>query len=220
MRRLELALLVAREAFLKRLRIALFPLVLVTLLVACERGGAPRLPRLAPGSVVLAFGDSLTHGTGVSAAQSYPTRLERRISRTVVGSGVPGEVTAEGVARLPGVLDRVRPALMILCHGGNDLLRRKGEAQAAENLRAMIREAKSRGIAVVLLGVPKPGVLSSPPKFYAEVAREFGLPYDGETLPAILGDRALKSDLIHPNAEGYERLAEAVAALLQSSGAL
>ncbi|MDP1952463.1 MAG: GDSL-type esterase/lipase family protein, partial [Betaproteobacteria bacterium] len=109
---------------------------------------------------------------------------------------------------------------LILCHGGNDFLRKLGEAQAAANLRAMVQLARQRGIEVVLIAVPKPGLLPSPPDFYAEIAKQFGLPYEDAALKTILRDNELKSDLAHPNARGYAKLAQAVAALLKKSGAL
>lgn len=193
--------------------------VLVLLAAGC-RERPPQLRPLPANASILAFGDSLTHGTGAAANESYPFRLEQLIQRPVINAGVPGEVTAEGLARLPELLERYRPALLILCHGGNDLLRRSDEGKAAENLRAMIRLARERGMDVVLLGVPKPDLNLSPPAFYASIAAEFAIPYDGDTLPAILADRARKSDYIHPNALGYRQMAEAVHTLLQAARAL
>lgn len=194
------------------------PLLLLALLAAC--GGQPKLSPLAPDAVVLAFGDSLTFGTGANPHESYPARLEALIGRKVVASGVPGEVSAVGLARLASALDEAKPQLLILCHGGNDLLRKLDDVQAANNLRAMVRLAKARGAQVVLIGVPKPGLLPSPAGFYEDVAREFKLPYEGAALRKILTDNALKSDLVHPNAAGYARLAEAVATLLKKAGAV
>jgi len=194
-------------------------LLAVCALAGCE-GSAPKIAKLPADAVVLAFGDSLTYGTGAQEDDSYPAVLQDLIGRTVRSAGVPGEVSAAGLARLPSALDHYQPRLLILCHGGNDFLRRLGDAQAAENLRAMVRIARQRGIDVVLIAVPKPGLLPSPPDFYAEIAREFGLAYEAEALKTILRDNALKSDLAHPNAKGYAQLAQAVAALLKSSGAL
>ncbi|MGP1678133.1 MAG: GDSL-type esterase/lipase family protein [Burkholderiales bacterium] len=193
--------------------------ILMALLAGCG-GSTPKLTKLPPGAVVLALGDSLTFGTGAQPETSYPAVLEKLIGRTVASAGVPGEVSAAGLARLPEALDEYQPALLILCHGGNDFLRKLGDAQAAENLRAMISLARQRGIDVVLIAVPKPGLPPSPPDFYAEIAREFKLPYEDAALTAILRDRELKSDLAHPNAKGYAKLAAAVAELLKKSGAI
>jgi lysophospholipase L1-like esterase len=180
----------------------------------------PKVPRLDAGAVVLAFGDSLTFGTGAPPEQSYPAVLERLIARKVVRAGVPGETSAEGLDRLPEVLDRVRPQLLVLCHGGNDFLRKMGEEAAAANVREMIRLAQSRGVAVVLLATPKPGFGTSKVKFYEEIAKELAVPVEADILPDVLGSRSLKSDLVHPNAKGYEKIAEAVADLLEDAGAL
>jgi len=194
-------------------------LLLAGALAACG-GSSARLSRLPADAVILAFGDSLTFGSGAQPRESYPAVLETLIARKVQGAGVPGEVSAAGLARLPSALDYYQPKLVILCHGGNDFLRKLGDAQAADNLRAMIRLARARNIEVVLIGVPKPGLFPSPPDFYADIAREFGLPYEDAALKTILRDNELKSDLVHPNARGYARLAQALASLLRKSGAL
>jgi acyl-CoA thioesterase I len=188
-------------------------------LAGCD-GSAPRLTKLPADAVVLAFGDSLTFGTGAQPEASYPAVLEKLIGRKVWSAGVPGEVSAAGLARLPSALDEYQPKLLILCHGGNDFLRKLGDVQAAENLRAMIRFARQRGIEVVLIAVPKPGLFPSPPDFYGEIAKEFGVPYEDSALKSILRNNELKSDLAHPNAKGYAKLAEAIAALLKKRGAL
>ena len=187
-------------------------------LSGCSRG--PRLDKLERDAVVLAFGDSLTFGTGADPRESYPAVLERAIGRKVVNAGVPGEVSAEGLARLSETLDEVRPRLLILCHGGNDFLRRLDEARAAENLRAMIRLARSRGIAVVLLATPKPGLPPSVPRFYGEIATEFAIPFEDEVIRSVLLDNALKSDMVHPNARGYAAMAAALQKLLLKRGAI
>ncbi len=190
------------------------------LLAACD-SGPPKLAKLPAGGVVLAFGDSLTHGTGARAVESYPSVLQGLIGRRVVRAGVPGEFTAEGLARLPGVLQATAPDLLILIHGGNDLLRRTPQERIAANLRAMVQLARERGAAVVLIGVPDLSlVLGRSAGFYEQLAEELDIPYDGAALPAILKQPSLKSDAIHPNAQGYRKLAEAVAALLRKSGAI
>lgn len=180
----------------------------------------PQLPRLAPTDVIVAFGDSLTFGTGAAEPESYPAVLASLVGRPVVRSGVPGEVTAEGLQRLPEVIEEHRPKLMIVCLGGNDLLRKVNEAEIRSNLRAIIRTLKDRGIAVMLIGVPKPALITGAAEFYAEIAREFGIPYEGKVVTSVLYAADMKADPIHPNAKGYRRMAEAVAELLKKSGAI
>jgi acyl-CoA thioesterase-1 len=183
-------------------------------------GQHSKLPPLAPDAVVLAFGDSLTYGTGANEEESYPAQLARLTGRRVVREGVPGEVSAAGLGRLPAALDEHQPRLLILCHGGNDFLRRLPKEQAAANVRAMIRLAKSRGVDVLLIGTPEMGFTLTPPEFYAGIANEFRIPYEGDALTKILRNGELKSDQVHPNAKGYRLMAERVADLLRKSGAI
>jgi lysophospholipase L1-like esterase len=205
----------------RRYRGLIFLLLMIVFgvsITACSSG--TKLPRLASDAVVLAFGNSLTYGTGVEPAESYPAVLEKMIGRKVVNAGIPGEVTSGGLSRFPEVLDKEKPALILLCHGGNDMLRRLNQQQAANNLRAMIRLARERGVSVVLIAVPSPGVSLSPPPMYREIATELKLPLEEKSLATVLADGSLKSDYIHPNAAGYRRMAEALSILLKKSGAI
>jgi acyl-CoA thioesterase-1 len=187
-------------------------------LAACDR--APQLPRLNTGDVILAFGDSLTHGTGAAPDKAYPAVLSTLTQHTVVNAGVPGETTAEGLARLPGVLNETQPRLVLLCLGGNDMLRRLDVRGTESNLREMIRAIRASGADVVLIGVPQPALFSGPPDFYEKLADEFDLPYEGKVFDEVLRNPRLKSDPIHANAEGYRIVAEHIAGLLQKAGAI
>jgi lysophospholipase L1-like esterase len=202
------------------LRPSAFPALLIAALLALAACSQPKLERLGDDAVVLAFGDSLTFGSGAAENESYPAQLERLIGRRVIRAGVPGEVTAQALARLPGALDEHAPRLLLLAIGGNDFLHRLGNAQAAENVRAMVKLARSRGVQVVLIGTPEPGLFVTPPAFYAEIAGEFGVPYEPEVIGKVLKDASLKSDPIHPNADGYRVIAERLAALLHDNGAI
>jgi acyl-CoA thioesterase I len=202
-----------------RIRLACAALGLLLVLAGCG-GKAPALPKLAPDDVILAFGDSLTFGTGAGEGESYPDVLAGLISRKVVRAGVPGETTAQGRRRFEQALDTYRPKIVLLCLGGNDLLRRIDDATIVANLRAMIETARSRGVAVVLVGVPRPALFGGAAAFYAELADAHDLVYEGEVINAVLRDAGLKSDPIHPNAAGYRRIAERIATLLQTRGAL
>ena len=192
--------------------------LVVLLIFGC--GERPKLERLPSDAVVLAFGDSLTFGTGAAEEESYPAQLEKLIGRRVVRAGVPGEDTAQALARLPAALDEHAPRLLLLCIGGNDFLRRLGAQQAERNVREMVKLARGRGIAVLLIGTPEPGFSVSPPAFYAGIAREYRLPYEEGIIGQVLKDRDLKADPIHPNARGYKVIAEKLAEQLKQSGAI
>lgn len=201
--------------------IAILSLLLVatSTLAGCGES-VPPLPKLAPGDVVLAFGDSLTYGTGAPSGESYPEVLSILIGHEVIAAGVPGEQTAAGLDRLDGVLDIYEPTIMLLCLGGNDMLRKVDPMVIEANLRRMIENAGRRGVAVLLVGVPKPALFGGTANFYERLADDFALPFEGQILNDILKDNAYKSDPIHPNARGYRVLAEALAGLLRRAGAV
>ena len=178
------------------------------------------LQALQPGDKILAFGDSLTEGKGVSRDQAWPAVLEAISGFRVVNAGVSGEITAEGLARLPSVLDEVRPRLMVLLHGGNDILRNLSARQAADNLAAMIEMARARGIAVVLVGVPEKKLFSDVAPMYPELAERFELVFEDSVIADLLRSPSKKSDSVHFNAAGYREIAQTLADLLDDAGAL
>ena len=100
------------------------------------------------------------------------------------------------------------------------MLRKLSETQLRANLRAMIETARSHGAEVLLMGVPEPGVFLSTAELYRELAQGLEVPLEDEALAKILADRRLKSDRIHPNAQGYRKLAEAIANVLRNAGAI
>jgi acyl-CoA thioesterase I len=198
---------------------SLLILALAFALSACG-DPVPKLPKLTDSDVILAFGDSITYGTGAGEAESYPVVLARLIGKQVVAAGFPGEVTAGGLERLPDVLDEVNPRIVLLCMGGNDMLRGTGHAAAEANLRAMIKLAQERGISVVLIAVPQPALFSGNAPFYETIARDHRLPLEDSVLKSLMYDNDYKSDPIHPNAKGYRKMAEAIAELLRDAGAV
>ncbi len=201
-------------------RALLAALAVALALAGCGREKVPRLSAVGPNDVIVAFGDSLTYGTGAGEAESYPVVLGELIERRVVRAGVPGEVTSGGLARLESVIEEHQPKLMIVCLGGNDMLGKGSDAQIEANLREIIKTIKGRGISVMLVGVPRPALITQAAPFYAELAREFDIPYEGAIVTDVLYQRELKSDPIHPNAKGYRKMAEAIARLLKKAGAV
>jgi lysophospholipase L1-like esterase len=195
-----------------------FAVCLAVLLAACDR--APTLPKLNSHDVILAFGDSLTHGTGASADTAYPAVLASLSGRTVINAGVPGDTTSSGLERLPAVLNEYKPRLVLLCLGGNDMLRKHPEAATENNLRLLVQTIRASGAEVVLIGVPEPRLFGGAPDYYARVAEEMQLPLEDEVFNEVLKDNRLKSDPIHANAAGYRVVAERLDEFLREAGAL
>lgn len=180
----------------------------------------PSLPMLAGDATILAFGDSLTHGTGTTRDQAYPARLQALIGRRVVNAGVPGETTAQGRQRLPAALAEHRPDMVLLCLGGNDFLRKRDPAATRDDLAAMLEALRERDIPVLLIAVPELTLLGGDHALYADLAERYEVPLLSGELNRILRDAELKSDRVHANAAGYAQLAETVATRLREAGAL
>ncbi len=197
-------------------------LLLLVWLLAAPFGCSdpPGLARLSQNAIILAFGDSLTYGTGAKAGQSYPAVLAELTERQVIRAGVPGEETSQGLKRLPAVLDEHLPDLVILGLGGNDILRRRSNAATKQNLAKMVQLIRDRNIQVVIFGVPEFGLFPDTADFYHELADEMALVAENEIVAKLMRDSAMKSDPIHFNQQGYRKLAEALHAMLIEAGAL
>jgi len=178
------------------------------------------LAPLPGNAVILAFGDSLTAGNGVSAGQSYPEQLSGLLNRTVINAGISGEESGQGRERLAALLDQHRPQILLLCHGGNDLLRKRPLSQLEDNLRTMIAMARERGIEVILLGVPAPGIFLSAHELYGEVATSTSTLFIEDVIADVLQYPGLKSDAVHPNGQGYAQIATEIRDALEEWGAI
>jgi len=172
-------------------------------------------------AVILAFGDSLTYGSGAnSETQSYPAIIAQHSERRVVNAGIPGEVSKAGLIRLPKLLETINPDLVILCHGGNDILQRLDKTQLKANLNDMIKLIKASGAEVILVAVPMFGFGLSVPDLYPELAQQYAVPIEASVLAEVVSDPTLKSDHVHPNAKGYQLFGQRIFTLMQQSGAV
>lgn len=181
------------------------------LLMSC--GQPPRQAAIPPGQTVLAFGDSVTHGTGARPGEDWPSLLAPATGWRIINAGIPGDTTLGGKARLPKLLAQYRPALVIIEMGGNDFLRRRPQREVKEDLRSLIRTARQAGAQVALIAVPELSLLAivagkpDDAPIYTELGEEEGVPVMTDVLSDILGQPELCADTIHPNAAGYRKMA-------------
>lgn len=209
------------QACVKQLAATYASLFLALFLGACT--AKPTYAPLAAGSVVLAFGDSVTHGTGAPANQDYPTQLAALSGWNVVNAGIPGDTAAAAKNRIDAALRVTNPAMVIVELGGNDFLRRRAAVEVKEDLRAIVQSVKQAGAMPVLVAVPAPSLVNwglSDAPIYAELAKEENLLLVEGVFAKVLSDPALRADPIHPNAEGYRVLADGISKSLGAAGLL
>ena len=164
---------------------------------------------------ILAFGDSITYGYRVDSEKNYPSILSNLLQSEVINAGLNGETTKEGLERLPKLLKKYKPQILIICEGGNDLLRSKKFSNIKANLAKMIELAQKEKVFVVLVGVPYLEYLRyKTVDFYYELAQEYSVPLEDKALEKIENDSTLKIDEVHPNAKGYTILSNALANII------
>lgn len=179
--------------------------------------------RVAAGATVLALGDSLTFGTGATPETSYPATLARLTGWNVINAGIPGDTSADALARLPALLQEHAPQLVLVGIGGNDFLRRVNDAATRANIRCICEQALASGAQVMLIAVPAlsaaaviAGSLTDHP-LYEEIADSLRLPLHAKGWSTVLANAALRSDQIHANAQGYEAFARGLADAARSA---
>jgi acyl-CoA thioesterase I len=168
-------------------------------------------------SKIIAFGDSLVYGVGASKDKNFVYLLSKKIGVEIQNSGVSGNTTANGLARLDADVLSKKPDLVILLLGGNDALRQMPTEQTFGNLENIILQIKNSGSQVLLLGVR--GGVAFLGKDYApqfeKLAKKTNVVLVPDVLDGIFGKKNLMSDSIHPNEKGYEKIAEKVAGYIE-----
>jgi acyl-CoA thioesterase-1 len=163
------------------------------------------LPPTATGPWV-AFGDSLTYGTGAGNG-GYPALLSARLGVPVQNFGVPGETTADGLKRLADV-EALQPRVVLICFGGNDVLQSLPRDRMFANLATMIDRLHAQGSFVVLIGIRGATLLRDVNSSgFAELAEQKQVMHIPNLLDGVLGTPSLMSDYVHPNDAGYEKIA-------------
>ncbi len=166
------------------------------------------------GSSIVAFGDSLVQGIGASSGNDFPSILSRMIGEPVINKGVSGNTTVDALARIKSVTI-LKPRVVIIVLGGNDVLQRIPPEETFQNLAKIIDEIHRSGAVVLLVGV-KGGVVGDPyANRYKDLAREKGTLYVSNILEELLGDPSVMTDGIHPNDAGYQIVSEKIFKQLQ-----
>ena len=173
------------------------------------RPTAPEIRNAEPlGTTLIAFGDSLTYGTGAGEGRDYPARLSKMLGLPVVNAGVPGDTTGSALRRLKADVLTRSPRIVFITLGGNDLKNGISRETAFRNLRSIVEAIQAEGALVVVGGIDVPFWGRGFGQAYLDLARETGAVLIPDIFEGIMGNRRLMSDSIHPNAAGYALMAE------------
>ncbi len=193
---------------IKLITVVLAAIMLFTIITKESEDDSSHI-KLRSDATILAFGDSITYGYGVSEKASYPAQLQKRTGVRVINGGISGEESSEGLQRLAKLLEQ-KPDLVILCHGGNDIIQKRSVEKLKANLTQMVETIKASGAKVLLVGVPDFGLLGfKTHSIYAEVADETEVFFEEDVLSDVLSKNEFKIDYIHPNEKGYKIIVDA-----------
>lgn len=190
------------------------------LAAGCSQSAKPKGRMLAREASLLCLGDSLTFGFGVEAGTSYPARLAQLTGHATENAGVNGSTAEGALARLPGLLEKNQPGLVLVSIGGNDFLRHLPLKRTRAALQQIVQTA-ARSTQVALIAQPRPPLPGSAPStlkdhaLYAEVAEETRVPLFAGGWSGVLSRPELRSDQIHANAQGYALFAQRLAQWLR-----
>jgi len=170
--------------------------------------------------VLVAFGNSLTAGLGVTSSESYPSQLQEKLllggyRYRVINAGVSGDTTAGGLRRVDWVL-KSKPEIVILELGGNDGLRGLDLKDTRANLEQIIQRLLAGGVKVVLAGMKLPPnygreYTASFQSLYSDLAKQYDLPLMSFFLEGVATKAGLnQADGIHPTGPGYKIIVENV----------
>ncbi len=183
-------------------------------LLACSR--TQKLSPLPPDSVVLAFGNSVTYGTGAGSGEGWPELIAETTGWQVINAGIPGDTAENGKSRIQDLLQEYQPALVIVEIGGNDFLKRKPHIKVKEDIRSILQQIRTSGAMPILIAAPELSFMAAVAKIpsdaelYEELAREESVPLIPDVFSDVLAEPELRADPIHPNASGYRKMADGI----------
>ena len=180
------------------------------------------LPAVAAINTLLVMGDSLSAAYGVETENAWVNLLRKRLDKStpdnwrVVNASISGETTDGGARRLPGLLDKHQPNIVIIELGGNDGLRGFQPPVIRDNLSTMITASQDAGARVLLVGMQiPPNYGSRYTRLFADMYPELSDRYDTGLVPFFLdgiynGDELMQDDGIHPTGEAQPQLLDNV----------
>jgi acyl-CoA thioesterase I len=174
-------------------------------------------PAAVQAHTVLVLGDSISAAYGIPRERGWVALLQQKLPDSkVINASISGDTTDGGVARLPTLLQKQRPDIVIIELGGNDGLRGFQIQRIRDNLARMVQLSQDAGARVLLVGmkIPPNYGLRYTSEFYESytlTAQKFDIPL----VPFILQDIAtdpemMQDDRIHPRAEGQQKLLDNV----------
>jgi len=179
--------------------------------LGCSAGKYANVKNLhsATGTTLVCFGNSLTAGQGAPAGSDYPSLLAKKLSLPVINAGISGDTAANALSRIERDVLFHDPKVVIVELGANDFLRTGGRRgavdQAFADLETIIDRIQEHDAVVVLAGI---SVNYDIEQRYKKLAKKKGAVLAPNIMAGIITENELMADSLHPNAKGYNKMAE------------
>ena len=158
---------------------------------------------------IVAFGDSLTYGLGVSRDNAYPAVLSQLAGREIVNLGVSGNTAQQGAMRMHDI-GKSMPCMVLIEFGGNDLLQNRPMEETRKALEEIIDYVHGLNAMAVIVDTGGNYQMSRYTKMMKKLAKKKRALFIPGIMDGIFSDKSLKSDILHPNEKGYEIIADKV----------
>lgn len=162
------------------------------------------------GANIICFGDSITFGYGANPGEDYPSALSKMVNIPVINAGIDGDTSTEALKRINSdVLDR-DPLLVIIEFGGNDFLRKIPLEETIKRIETMIIKIQNRSAMTAIADMHVGIVMGDYGREFKRLAKKYNALFIPNLLKGIIANPRLKSDFIHPNADGYKLIAQRI----------
>lgn len=180
----------------------IFSLVFVVLLM-------PKDKKVAISEKPIVFlGNSITAGQGAESGEDFPTLIGKALNVPIVNSGVSGDTTSDALLRIDKDVLSKNPSVVVVELGGNDLLAHEDIGTTNNNFDVILSKIKPTRAKIVILGINFFVFNQRYETSWRELAKKYDAIYVPNILEGIITDESLKFDDIHPNAQGYQKIAD------------
>ena len=183
-------------------------IILSIFLAGCFK---PEIKNLdAQGANIICFGDSITFGYGANSGEDYPSALGKLVKLPVINAGVDGDTTFAALERLENDVLAKNPKLVIVEFCGNDFLKKIPKESTVKNLTQIIERIQEKGAMVALVDISAGMFFREYREAFKKLAAEKKTIFVPVILNRIITNPAMKSDFFHPNARGYQVIAQRI----------
>lgn len=182
--------------------------LLASLFISCAKREIKNIN--SQGTNIICFGDSITFGYGAEPGEDYPSELAKLTGIPVINAGVNGDTSSEAIKRTEKDVLEKEPLLVIIEFGGNDFLGKIPLEKTTENIEEMLKRIQAHGAMAAIADISNNMVMGNYRKEFKRLSKKYKTIFIPKLFSGILVNPSLKSDAIHPSAQGYKLIAQRI----------